>query len=62
VVTAGPLLHLSTVLRLVGPLHLRGDAELGGGTSRVVVRFAGRDVTSWGQPHVLGTLGLELLF
>ena len=62
VLTTGATLHGMSSLELVGPLHLRADAEIGLAMPRVVVRFAGRDVASWGRPYVLCTLGLGLLF
>jgi hypothetical protein len=61
-VTSGPFAHGMAALRLVGPLHLRADAELGVALPRIVVRFAGRDVASWGRPFLQCALGLELFF
>ena len=49
-------------LEVVGPLALRADAELGLAMPQVVVRFAGRDVATWGRPFVLYTLGADLRF
>ncbi len=62
ILTTGVLLHGMGALRLVGPLNLRADAELGLALPRVVVSFAGREVASWGRPYALCSLGLDLLF
>jgi hypothetical protein len=60
--TVGPLAHAMLAYRLLGPLHLRVDGELGVTFPRVAVRFAGRDAAEWGQPFALGTVGADLKF
>ena len=60
--TMGPLAHTMLAYRVLGPLHVRADAELGVTFPRVTVRFAGRDTADWGQPFGLATLGADLKF
>jgi hypothetical protein len=60
--TMGPLAHTMLAYRVLGPLHLRADAEFGVTFPRVAVRFAGRDAAEWGQPFGLATLGADLKF
>jgi hypothetical protein len=46
--------------RALGPkVRLWIDATLGVTAPRFVLRFAGRDVASWGRPAVFAALGVE---
>jgi hypothetical protein len=60
--TVGPLVHGMVAYHVLGPLHLRADAELGIALPRVAVSFAGRDVARWGAPFGLGSIGADLKF
>jgi hypothetical protein len=60
--TVGALAHTMLAYRVLGPLHLRADAELGVTFPSVAVRFAGRDTADWGQPFGLASLGADLKF
>lgn len=60
--TLGPLAHTLLGYRVLGPLHVRADAELGVMLPRVAVRFAGHRKATWGQPFALFTLGVDLRF
>jgi hypothetical protein len=55
----GPVLRTSAAAQLTATLALRLELLIGVSVPHAVVRFAGREVASWGLPYGLLTLGLE---
>jgi hypothetical protein len=58
--TAGPLVRACGSLDVTRSFRLRAELAAGATMPHAVIRFAGREVASWGQPFGLLTLGLEL--
>ncbi|MEY4511771.1 MAG: hypothetical protein RLZZ450_3893 [Pseudomonadota bacterium] len=60
IVGAGPALRASAAARLSKWSRVRLELLAAITAPHAVVRFAGREVASWGRPFVLLTLGVEL--
>ncbi len=60
VVATFSFVHGGAALRIAREARLFADVALGIAAPRPVVSFAGRSAAAWGEPVVLGTVGLEL--
>lgn len=60
--TGGPYLRPGLGVVVAGPLRIRADVLAGVAFKKLVLTYASREAAGWGQPFVVGSVGVEMVF
>ncbi len=60
--TGGPYLRPGLGVAVAGPLRIRADVLAGVALKKLALTYASREAAGWGQPFLVGSMGVEMVF